>query len=83
MMYYALAALLGYALGCLNPAYLLAKRRGFCLLYPVLCGLLLIPTVFWLYHASALPYAAVAFLAALTGEVPGLTLKLARERKEE
>lgn len=29
MMYYALAALLGYALGCLNPAYLLAKRRGF------------------------------------------------------
>ena len=69
--------------GCFFSGAFLAKRRGFCLLYPVLCGLLLIPTVFWLYHASALPYAAVAFLAALIGEVPGLTLKLARERKEE
>ena len=29
MTAYALAALLGYALGCLNPAFLLGKRRGF------------------------------------------------------
>ncbi len=29
MTAYVLAALLGYALGCLNPAFLLGKRRGF------------------------------------------------------
>lgn len=29
MMLYGLAALLGYALGSLNPAYFLARRRGF------------------------------------------------------
>lgn len=28
-MSYILAALLGYALGCLSPAYLLARRKGF------------------------------------------------------
>lgn len=71
------------AVGCFFSGMFLARRQGFCLLYPVLCGLFLIPTMFWLYNVSALPYAAVAFLAALIGEVPGLALKMARERKEE
>lgn len=67
--------------GCFFSGAFLAKHQGFCLLYPVLCGLLFILTGFWLCYASVLPYAAVAFLAALIGEVPGLTLKLARRRK--
>ena len=71
------------AVGCFFSGSFLAKHQGFCLLYPVLCGLFLIPTVFWLYNATALPYAAVAFLAALIGEVPGLALKMAGERKED
>lgn len=71
------------AVGCFFSGMFLARRQGFCLLYPVLCGLFLIPTMFWLYNVSALPYTAVAFLAALIGEVPGLALKMARERKED
>lgn len=71
------------AVGCFFSGMFLARRQGFCLLYPVLCGLFLIPTVFWLYNVTALPYAVVAFLAALIGEVPGLTLKMAREGKKK
>ena len=71
------------AVGCFFSGSFLAKRQGFCLLYPVLCALFLIPTVFCLYH-GILSYAAVAFLAALTGEVLGLTLRIiGRERKED
>lgn len=70
------------AVGCFFSGVILAKHQGFCLLYPVLCGLFLIPTGLWLYHAI-LPYAAVALLAALVGEVLGLALKMARERKED
>lgn len=71
------------AVGCFFSGGFLAKHQGLCVLYPVLCGLFLVPTVFWLYNTTALPYAAVAFLAALIGEVPGLVLKRARERKED
>ena len=69
--------------GCFFSGGFLAKHQGLCVLYPVLCGLFIIPTVSWLYHVDVLPYAAVAFLAALIGEVPGLVLKRARERKED
>ena len=47
----------------------LARRQGFCPLYPLLCALCLLAAVGLVYNASALPFCAVALCAALLGEL--------------
>lgn len=52
----------------------LARRQGFCPLYPLLCALCLLAAVGLVYNASALPFCAVALCAALLGELVGWLL---------
>lgn len=52
----------------------LARRQGFCPLYPLLCALCFLAAVSLVYNTSALPFCAVAFCAALLGELIGWLL---------
>lgn len=52
----------------------LARRQGFCPLYPPLCALCFLAAVGLVYNASALPFCAVALCAALLGELAGCLL---------
>ena len=52
----------------------LARRQGFCPLYPLLCALCFLVAVGLVYNASALPFCAVTLCAALLGELTGLLL---------
>lgn len=70
------------SVGSFFSGLFLARRRGFCPLYPVLCGLLLIPVVLLLYNATALFYSGASFLAALAGEMAGLTLRIAGKEEK-
>lgn len=50
----------------------LARRQGFCPLYPPLCALCFLAAVPLVYNVSALPFCAVTLCAALLGELAGL-----------
>lgn len=50
----------------------LARRQGFCPLYPLLCAFCFLPAVPLVYNYTALPFCAVALCAALLGELAGL-----------
>lgn len=50
----------------------LARRQGFCPLYPLLCALCFLPAVPLVYNYTALPFCAVPLCAALLGELAGL-----------
>lgn len=56
----------------------LAKRQGFCPLYPLLCALCFLAAVPMVYNYTALPFCAVVLCAALLGELAGW---LARRRR--
>lgn len=70
---------------CLVTGWSVGRRRGPALLYPVACGLLTVPCVFWLYNGSALFQAGVAAGFALGGNLAGALcsrLKRGGERRE-
>ena len=70
---------------CLVTVWSVGRRRGPALLYPVACGLLTVPCVFWLYNGSALFQAGVAVGFALGGDLAGALcsrLKRGGERRE-
>lgn len=70
---------------CLVTGWSVGRRRGPALLYPVACGLLTVPCVFWLYNGSALFQAGVAAGFALGGTLAGALcsrLKRGGERRE-
>lgn len=50
-------------------------KFGFEWLFPVGCGLLFIPFVYFFYNSSALVYCFIYFAAALIGELLGGALK--------
>lgn len=50
----------------------LARRQGFCPLYPLLCAFCFLPAVPLVYNYTALPFCAVPLCAALLGELAGL-----------
>ena len=52
----------------------LARRQGFCPLYPLLCALCFLAAVPLVYNASALPFCAVTLCAAGLGELTGWLL---------
>lgn len=52
----------------------LARRQGFCPLYPLLCALCFLAAVPLVYNHSALPFCAVTFCAAGLGELTGWLL---------
>ena len=52
----------------------LAKRQGFCPLYPLLCALCFLAAVPMVYNHTALPFCAVVLCAALLGELAGWLL---------
>lgn len=71
---------------CLVTGWSVGRRRGPALLYPVACGLLTVPCVFWLYNESALFQAGVAAGVALVGNLAGAVgrhLKQGGERHED
>lgn len=53
----------------------LGRRQGMCPLYPMICGLLYLPTVFILYNQTALFHCVIVFGAALVGNVLGVLLR--------
>ena len=52
----------------------LGRRQGFCPLYPVLCTLLTLLTVFLAYNATALYLCAVALVSTLLGSLAGAAI---------
>ena len=52
----------------------LARRKGFCPLYPPLCVLCFLAAVPLVYNHTALPFCAVTLCAALLGELTGWLL---------
>lgn len=52
----------------------LARRKGFCPLYPPLCALCFLAAVPLVYNHTALPFCAVTFCAAGLGEMTGWLL---------
>lgn len=52
----------------------LARRQGFCPLYPLLCALCFLAAVPLVYNHSALPFCAVTLCAAGLGELTGWLL---------
>ena len=52
----------------------LAKRQGFCPLYPLVCALCVLAAVPRVYNHTALPFCAVVLCAALLGELTGWLL---------
>ena len=52
----------------------LARRKGFCPLYPPLCALCFLAAVPLVYNHTALPFCAVTLCAALLGELTGWLL---------
>ena len=52
----------------------LARRKGLCPLYPLLCALCFLATVPLVYNHTALPFCAVTLCAALLGELVGWLL---------
>ena len=65
-------------LGCLCSGFSLARRQGFCPLYPPLCALCFLAAVPLVYNHTALPFCIVALCAAGLGELAGW-LSLRRE----
>ena len=61
--------LLGFAMGCIS-----GKRIKF--LYPLVTGLIFIPTIFIYYNSSASIHAVWYFCFALAGEALGSLLRL-------
>lgn len=49
----------------------LGRRHGLCPLYPIVCGLFYLPTVFLLTNSSALFHCAIVLAAALAGNLAG------------
>lgn len=49
----------------------LGRRHGLCPLYPIVCGLFYLPTVFLLANSSALFHCAIVLAAALAGNLAG------------
>lgn len=68
---------------CLVTGWSVGRRQGVALLYPVACGLLTVPHVFLLYHASALFQAGVAAAFALAGNLAGALVRQGKERARE
>ena len=62
-------------IGAFCSALSLAKRQGFCPLYPAACALFLLAAVFLVYNSTALPLCAVGLCAALLGEGAGCLLR--------
>ena len=60
--------------GAFFSALSLARRQGFCPLYPPACALFTLAAVGLVYNASALPFCAVALCAAGLGELIGWLL---------
>lgn len=58
----------------------LARRQGFCPLYPLLCALCFLAAVPLVYNHSALPFCAVTLCAAGLGELTGWLLGQGRRR---
>ena len=52
----------------------LARRQGFCPLYPPLCALCFLAAVPLVYNHTALPFCIVSLCAALLGELTGCLL---------
>lgn len=65
---------------CFSSALSLGKRWGITPLYPVVCAVLTIPHIFWLYNSSALFQAGVAGAAALLGNLVGAAVRAYRKR---
>ena len=61
--------------GALCSGFSLARRQGFCPLYPAACALLLLAAVFLIYNSTALPLCAVGLCASLLGEGIGCLLR--------
>lgn len=68
---------------CLVTGWSVGRRQGVALLYPVACGLMTVPHVFLLYHASALFQAGVAAAFALAGNLAGALVRQGKERARE
>jgi len=68
---------------CLVTGWSVGRRQGVALLYPVACGLITVPHVFLLYHASALFQAGVAAAFALAGNLAGALVRRGKERARE
>ncbi len=59
------------------------RRRGAVLLYPVFCGLLVVPWIFVLYNASALFHVWMVTVPALAGVALGALVRWSRLRRRE
>ena len=68
---------------CLVTGWSVGRRQGVALLYPVACGLITVPHVFLLYHASALFQAWVAAGFALGGILAGALVRQGKEHARE
>ena len=68
---------------CLVTGWSVGRRQGVALLYPVACGLMTVPHVFLLYHASALFQAWVAAGFALGGILAGALVRQGKEHARE
>lgn len=59
----------------------LARRKGFCPLYPPLCALCFLAAVPLVYNHTALPFCIVSLCAALLGELTGCLLGRGRRHR--
>lgn len=66
---------------CFFAGFDIGKRFGLALAYPVMCSLLTIPHIFWLYNSSALFHAGIAGGAALLGNLVGSIWRTYRKKK--
>lgn len=66
---------------CFFAGFDIGKRFGAALAYPVVCGLLTVPHIFWLYNSSALFHAGMAGGAALLGNLMGAIWRKYRKKK--
>ena len=66
---------------CFYAGFDIGKRFGAALAYPVVCGLLTVPHIFWLYNSSALFHVWMAGGAALAGNLVGAAWGKYRKKK--
>ena len=68
-------------IGCLASGMHLGRRRGFCLLYPVVCTAAMLAAVFLVYNYTVLIlFCAIAFASSLLGVAAGAN---PRKKKED
>lgn len=62
-------------------SFIYGLKSGFCVIFPILVGILFVPSVFIFYNSSALIYAIIFGVVSLIGNIMGYLFRKIRNSK--